>query len=190
MAMHAALAGIILYKHANIERCLSWSRCARWRYPPWPFLIILCLLHQSIGYHLCKQNEQTAAKLFASVSEGITAYLHHQQVVWNPTQGYKQPLQPDDIFEVSNNDRVEVVSADFRRQWGAQMAKPGGPSLVRASHLQYCAQHLGNTLKDQHQSVPGACVPCMIVWPCVSCLGITLKDQQRFLPGTRTHALA
>lgn len=47
-------------------------------------------------------------------------------------QGYKQPLQPEDIFEVSEDDRVEVVSADFRTHWARQMAKPGGPSLVSA----------------------------------------------------------
>ena len=47
-------------------------------------------------------------------------------------QGYKQPLQPEDIFEVSEDDSVEVVSAHFRTHWARQMAKPGGPSLVSA----------------------------------------------------------
>lgn len=52
-------------------------------------------------------------------------------------QGYKKPLQPEDIFEVSDDDRVEVVSKQFRIHWAAEMQKPNGPSLVCSAVLTY-----------------------------------------------------
>ena len=49
-------------------------------------------------------------------------------------QGYKRPLQMEDMFELAPGDRVQAVSKDFELSWRAQLAKKesgGKPSLVR-----------------------------------------------------------
>ena len=49
-------------------------------------------------------------------------------------QGYKRPLQMEDIFDLAPGDRVQAVSKDFEHNWRAQLAKKesgGKPSLVR-----------------------------------------------------------
>ncbi len=48
-----------------------------------------------------------------------------------PLQGYKQPLEADDIFHLADDDCVGAVSQDFRAQWHKELEKPNGPSLVR-----------------------------------------------------------
>lgn len=46
-------------------------------------------------------------------------------------QGYKQPLEAEDIFGLAPDDKVESVAKDFRAQWQQELQKPNGPSLVR-----------------------------------------------------------
>lgn len=56
-------------------------------------------------------------------------------------QGYKQPLDAEDIFGLAPDDKMEVVSKDFRAQWEEELEKPNGPSLVR-----------GHSTHDKHSA--------------------------------------
>ena len=51
-------------------------------------------------------------------------------------QGYKRPLQLEDVFDLAPDDRVEEVAKDFERRWNKELRKKetgGKPSLVRAA---------------------------------------------------------
>ena len=56
-------------------------------------------------------------------------------LIWH-RQGYKRPLQLEDVFDLAPDDRVETVAKDFDRRWDKELRKKetgGKPSLVRTA---------------------------------------------------------
>ena len=60
-------------------------------------------------------------------------------------QGYKRPLQLEDVFDLAPPDRAEEVAKEFDRRWDKQLQKKatgGKPSLVRDALCQQRALHV------------------------------------------------
>ena len=57
----------------------------------------------------------------------------HSNPFHGSPQGYKEPLQAEDVFDLAADDQVETVSKDFEAHWNEEMEKPNGPSLVRCT---------------------------------------------------------
>ncbi len=68
-------------------------------------------------------------------------------------QGYKRPLQLEDVFDLAPPDRAEEVAKEFDRRWDKQLQKKatgGKPSLVRAT---LCEHHALNVVSVAQNDV-------------------------------------
>ncbi|KAL3160420.1 hypothetical protein ABBQ32_010743 [Trebouxia sp. C0010 RCD-2024] len=99
----------------------------------WPGADQLELVNDPDGYQVLADRQVVDSKrVCPEAKAGIFSIITFGWISNLMRQGYRAPLQFEDIWDLPPDDRVDVLAKRFRPIWKEQLERRGGPSLTSA----------------------------------------------------------